>query len=449
MISLLKPSLICLSLLTTVCFGCVVLVPWILALFTVVHRRYRRYRRLSFSSSQRNATSDASSSCTRPRVRLMTGRVWHSRYLPKKHSFTYPIFYFWLPLASDDNNQDTVKETAQLLQDQEQLYPLAPWLVHFDPIRDHLKNREGLGLGLGLESSYKNTSMSMSDLQSRIFALCRQRTNSAFLPTSSTHQVYLLTHLRYFGYCFNPVSFYFVMRRKDDKASTENDLTTTHIDAVVGEVSNTPWNEMYCYVLHPHSTDQVQCPSATSPSKLRYIFPKTFHVSPFMEMTYNYNWTFHLKQQLDAHTKDRPSKFSLGITTALEQRTSSSSTPSTDQDKTPIRQFDALLHLTDETSNNNNDDSFLSPFSLAWYLSAFPVFCFIIQIWIHYEAFWLFVKGIDYQPHPNDADTWASKLIGTAMTPLFWIQSRLQQLKDNGRGTEQSTTNGRDTKKSQ
>ena len=33
----------------------------------------------------------------------------------------------------------------------------------------------------------------------------------------------------------------------------------------------------------------------------------------------------------------------------------------------------------------------MQPFMLAWQLIRFPVYCILIQIWIHYEAFWLFV----------------------------------------------------------
>lgn len=41
----------------------------------------------------------------------------------------------------------------------------------------------------------------------------------------------ILTHLAYFGYCFNPVSFYFVY----DAAEP------SRVETVVAEVSNTPW----------------------------------------------------------------------------------------------------------------------------------------------------------------------------------------------------------------
>jgi hypothetical protein len=78
----------------------------------------------------------------------------------------------------------------------------------------------------------------------------------------------LLTHLRYFGYCFNPVSFYYCL---DASGNVEN---------VVMEVNNTPWGEMHCYVL-PR-------PANSAGHRLEFGFDKTFHVSPFlpMDMTY-------------------------------------------------------------------------------------------------------------------------------------------------------------------
>ena len=49
----------------------------------------------------------------------------------------------------------------------------------------------------------------------------------------------LLTHLRYFGYSFNPVSFYYVY-----------DETDTQVQTIVAEITNTPWKQRHCYVLN-------------------------------------------------------------------------------------------------------------------------------------------------------------------------------------------------------
>lgn len=82
----------------------------------------------------------------------------------------------------------------------------------------------------------------------------------------------LLTHLRYWGYVFNPVSFYYCYAP---------DGTT--LEAVVAEVTNTPWKEMHPYVLPVRGQ-----PEGT----LRWAFPKAFHVSPFFGMEQTYEWAF-------------------------------------------------------------------------------------------------------------------------------------------------------------
>lgn len=84
----------------------------------------------------------------------------------------------------------------------------------------------------------------------------------------------LLTHLRYGGHVFNPVSFYYCF------AADGHTLET-----IVAEITNTPWKERHAYVLpvaegrsHRHTT--------------AWRFDKIFHVSPFMPMERGYDWRF-------------------------------------------------------------------------------------------------------------------------------------------------------------
>ncbi len=74
--------------------------------------------------------------------------------------------------------------------------------------------------------------------------------------------VTLLTNLRTLGRCFNPVSFYFCF-----------DATGDRVEAVVAEVTNTPWGERHAYVLSDQPT------------------PKALHVSPFFGMDQRYEWS--------------------------------------------------------------------------------------------------------------------------------------------------------------
>ncbi len=87
----------------------------------------------------------------------------------------------------------------------------------------------------------------------------------------SSGPIRMLTHLRQFGYCFNPVTFYYCFDHAD------------RLETVVAEVTNTPWGERHAYVL-----DAAR--GSGSAERKRYRFPKTFHVSPFMGMDCDYVW---------------------------------------------------------------------------------------------------------------------------------------------------------------
>jgi hypothetical protein len=78
----------------------------------------------------------------------------------------------------------------------------------------------------------------------------------------------LLTQLRSWGMCFNPVSFYYCLDHSGER-----------VEAVLVEVTNTPWGERHSYLLRPGD--------GHSPL-LRGAFAKELHVSPFMEMDHIY-----------------------------------------------------------------------------------------------------------------------------------------------------------------
>jgi hypothetical protein len=39
----------------------------------------------------------------------------------------------------------------------------------------------------------------------------------------------------------------------------------------------------------------------------------------------------------------------------------------------------------------------------------------------------LFVKGVSYQPHPDETETTASLVIGTLMTPFFAVMAWMEK----------------------
>ncbi|MBV9943160.1 MAG: DUF1365 domain-containing protein [Solirubrobacterales bacterium] len=88
----------------------------------------------------------------------------------------------------------------------------------------------------------------------------------------------LLTQLRSFGHCFNPVSFYYCFDPAGDR-----------VDALVAEVTNTPWGERHAYVLGAGDEPVTAAPSASgSGGVLTGEFGKALHVSPFMAMDHHY-----------------------------------------------------------------------------------------------------------------------------------------------------------------
>lgn len=82
--------------------------------------------------------------------------------------------------------------------------------------------------------------------------------------------IHLLAHLRTFGWLFNPLAVYYCWR------ADRHDL-----DAVVLEVTNTPWGERHWYVV-----DARNGPGAATTAK-------AMHVSPFLPMGVDYqvSWT--------------------------------------------------------------------------------------------------------------------------------------------------------------
>ena len=91
----------------------------------------------------------------------------------------------------------------------------------------------------------------------------------------------LLAHLRYFGYCFNPASFYYCY-----------DASDTRVETIVVEIHNTPWGEHHCYVFgdthNEHPVDHWR----------QYRFNKIFHVSPFIDMDIRYDWRFRVPGEI-------------------------------------------------------------------------------------------------------------------------------------------------------
>lgn len=81
--------------------------------------------------------------------------------------------------------------------------------------------------------------------------------------------VRMLTNLRMWGFCFNPVTLYYLFHTNAE-----------HPAVILAQVNNTPWNERHCYV--------IACNEETG--KTKTAFAKQFHVSPFNPLDMHYRW---------------------------------------------------------------------------------------------------------------------------------------------------------------
>jgi DUF1365 family protein len=119
-----------------------------------------------------------------------------------------------------------------------------------------------------------------------------------------TGPIRLLTHLRTWGHCFNPVSFYYCF---DPSGKT--------VESVLAEVTNTPWGERHAYALTP-------TPGSSTAKVLSGSLAKALHVSPFMGMDHRYEWSLTAPAQtLAVHiASHRGGELAFDATLALRRR---------------------------------------------------------------------------------------------------------------------------------
>ena len=158
----------------------------------------------------------------------------------------------------------------------------------------------------------------------------------------------LLTNLSYFGYCFNPVSFYYCFSIDGER-----------VESIVAEVNNTPWGERDTYVMPCRNVNSEQKSWRFQPSK-------KMHVSPFMPMDIDYDWA--LTQPLKR----------LSVYMANYQDGE--------------RIFDAAMVLSRKP---------ISGASLAGVLLRFPFMTAKIIFAIHWQALKLWLKGVPVYEHPD------------------------------------------------
>jgi len=164
---------------------------------------------------------------------IYEGRVHHRRRSPIEHAFTYRIF---MPLFD-------LEELPELLD------PIPLWSARrAAPAR--FRRSDHLGGG----------AIALADA-------AREHVE-AERGSAPGGPVRLLANPRYLGVGMNPVAFYYL----------HGDGPGEPVEAIIAEVTNTPWGQRRTYVLTPEH------------GALEGEFDKSLHVSPFMPMEQRYLW---------------------------------------------------------------------------------------------------------------------------------------------------------------
>ena len=251
---------------------------------------------------------------------IYLGKVMHVRHQPTPHGFGYPLFMLYLDLAE----LETVFAGRWL------------WSVNRRNVAA-FHRRDFLG----------DATLPLDEAVRRRYAeVTGVRPNGA---------IRLLTHLRYFGLSFNPVSFYYCF---------ENDRAGERLVGVVAEITNTPWKERHSYVLPLQSADGDSL--TANPAQFVWEFQKTFHVSPFMPMDCIYKWRLS------------PPASHLHVAMQINQGN--------------VRSFDATLRLRRKA---------LTGSELARCLIRFPWMSLRVLLAIHWQALRLWLKGTPVFDHPT------------------------------------------------
>jgi len=238
---------------------------------------------------------------------LYVGMLRHRRLAPRPHAFQYRLFMAYLDLAELD-------EVFRSRWFWSARRPALAWFKRADYLGD---------AALPLDEAVREKVLRETGARPR-------------------GPIRLLTHLRMFGHCFNPVSFYYCFDARGEQVET-----------VVAEITNTPWKERHAYVLPVTGAD------------MRFRFGKAFHVSPFMPMAQQYEWRFGAPgPRLAVHMENHDAHGKV---------------------------FDATLAMERRE---------ISTAALAGALGRHPLLTLQVLGAIHWQALWLWAKRVPVHAHP-------------------------------------------------
>lgn len=241
---------------------------------------------------------------------LYDGTVTHQRSTPVPHAFTYPLFFVYVDLAEWDSALDAHPLWSSR-------GPAWVWLRRADFLTPHDRPLD---------------------------VAVRERVAAA-LGWTPRGPIRLLTHPRYLGLSFNPVSFYFCFAE---------DGATLH--AVIADITNTPWNERHAYVFDARGGQRA------------FTVAKQFHVSPFIGMDATHTFMFETPGEL--------------LRVSVEDA----------QEGAPF--FVASLALARQP---------LTRAAMAAVWARYPLMSWRVVQAIYWQALRLWMKRVPYFLHPRDA----------------------------------------------
>tara|TARA_X000000368_G_scaffold85053_1_gene64426 strand:- start:918 stop:1712 length:795 start_codon:yes stop_codon:yes gene_type:complete len=241
---------------------------------------------------------------------IYSGTIKHRRFIPFNRSFTYTIFMNYF----DISKIDSLFKKSYL------------WNVNkFALVSFFRKDYHG-NPSISLDTAVRNT--------------IKEKTKITI-----DGPIRILTHLRYFGYCFNPVSFYYCF-----------DKTDTKVELIMAEVTNTPWNERYSYFI-------TNKKNKTFKEDLK----KNFHVSPFWGMDHDYEWIFtEPKNNLNVNMIN-------------------------------FKDAEKIFHVTLDLKNKKN----MTLKNLVLYTLKYPFLTLMVFLRIHFQALILLLRGAKFYNHPK------------------------------------------------
>jgi DUF1365 family protein len=195
---------------------------------------------------------------------LFVGTLRHRRFAPVSHAFTYPLFMALLDIDRVPQLMRASRVTS---------YNRWNW-ASFDE-RDHFGD-PSLPLRVRLALDAKRHGVNLPD-----------------------GPIFLLTHLRYLGYCFNPVSLFYCFGRDE------------RLQLVLAEVRNT-FGGSHNYWLRPDPESRT----------FRAAAPKSLYVSPFLPIDMDYAFALTVPaDHLVAHMETaKAGSVCLDATLSLERR---------------------------------------------------------------------------------------------------------------------------------